>query len=674
MDWKLEIDVNDWVKDQFTRLGLQKGRDYNEESAMSDYMKESLKGSAKTENKTNFGVPDLHLEKYKIPIIIENKLGLKKLISQTKDGIKTDDKSIKSFAVNGALNYARSMTDSTKKCHYQEVIAIGVAGDSKEDVEIRVFYVFGSATNAYKELSTVSTLNFLENDQSFNEFYKAAILTEEEKQRILIDSQSVLQSYAKKLNRLMHNHQITAPQRVLYVSGMLLAMQEVIDESGNHVDDGLIPDDLKGVQTANGRDGKKIVNQIDTFLTERGIDSEKKDLMLASFAEISKDKQRDYLTDNDKEVTRLIQEPQSSVTKQIFTFIYEYIFKSIDGLGGHIDIMGEMYSEFLKYALGDGKEIGIVLTPPYVTKMMAEILGIKMNNKVMDLATGSAGFLISAMELMIEDANQCFGKATTAANDEIQNLKKNNLLGVELNAEMFTLAATNMILRGDGSSRIEKGSAFNRPESLFQDFKADRLLLNPPFSYDENGLPFLKHGLDKMEKGGLGAIIIQDSAGSGKAIKTAKSILGKHTLLASIKMPVDLFIPMAGVQTSIYIFEAKKPHDFDKTVKFIDFRNDGYKRAKRGTTEIDHPTDRYQDIIKIYKGGSQAEVTASWDLEAAYIEDFITDQGNDWNFEQHQKINTQPTLEDFKKTVADYLSWEVTQLLQQKGEDTSKKA
>lgn len=674
MDWKLEIDVNDWVKDQFTRLGLQKGQDYNEESAMSDYMKESLKGSAKTENKTNFGVPDLHLENYKIPIIIENKLGLKKLISQTKDGIKTDDKSIKSFAVNGALNYARSMTDSTKKCHYQEVIAIGIAGDSKEDVEIRVFYVFGSATNAYKELFTVSTLNFLENEQSFNEFYKEAILTEEEKQRILIDSQAVLQSYAKKLNRLMHNHQITAPQRVLYVSGMLLAMQEVIDESGNHVDDGLIPDDLKGVQTANGRDGKKIVNQIDTFLTERGIDSEKKDLMLASFAEISKDKQRDYLTDNDKEVARLIQEPQSSVTKQIFAFIYEYIFKSIDGLGGHIDIMGEMYSEFIKYALGDGKEIGIVLTPPYVTKMMAQILDIKKTNKVMDLATGSAGFLISAMELMIEDANKTLGRATTAANDEIQNLKKNNLLGVELNAEMFTLAATNMILRGDGSSRIEKGSAFDRPDSLFEDFESDRLLLNPPFSHDENGLPFLKHGLDKMEKGGLGAIIIQDSAGSGKATKTARAILRKHMLLASIKMPVDLFVPMAGVQTSIYIFQAKKPHDFKKPVKFIDFRNDGYKRAKRGITEIDKPTERYQDIISIYKAGKQATVLADWDLESVYVEGFITDEGNDWNFEQHQVIDTKPTLEDFKKTVADYLSWEVTQLLQQKGEDSSKKA
>lgn len=75
-------------------------------------------------------------------------------------------------------------------------------------------------------------------------------------------------------------------------------------------------------------------------------------------------------------------------------------------MSGHLDIMGEMYSEFLKYAFGDGKELGIVLTPPYVTKMMSQILDIDENSKVMDLATGSAGFLISAMKLMIECVEQ----------------------------------------------------------------------------------------------------------------------------------------------------------------------------------------------------------------------------------------------------------------------------
>ncbi|HEM3704463.1 TPA: N-6 DNA methylase [Streptococcus suis] len=673
MNWKLESDVNDWVKHQLEGIGLVKLKDFNEESGMSPYMKEALKGSAKTESKANFGKPDFHIEKYSRPVIFENKFSAKKLVAESKDGIKQDDKSIASFAVNGALYYARNMIASGK---YSEVFAIGVAGDSDENVQIKVYYVFGSALNAYKEVKQTQTLDFLENEASFEYFYKEAILTEEEKHQILIDSQSALQNYAKKLNRLMHNHNITAPQRVLYVSGMLLAMQdiEMIASDGEVIklDDGLVPEKLEGKQVKDKHDGELIVSHISNFLENRGIDAGKRSLMLASFGEISKDAQRDEKTDLDKEVAKLI-DGKASVTKQIFTFIYEYIFKSIDGLGGHIDIMGEMYSEFLKYALGDGKEIGIVLTPPYVTKMMSQILAIKKDNKVMDLATGSAGFLISAMELMIDDANNIFGKSTTAANDAITYLKKHNLLGVELNAEMFTLAATNMILRGDGSSRIEKGSAFNRPESLFEHFKADRLLLNPPFSYDENGLPFLKHGLDKMKKGGLGAIIIQDSAGSGKATKTAQAILKQHTMLASIKMPVDLFVPMAGVQTSIYIFEAGTAHDIEKPVKFIDFRNDGYKRAKRGISEIDSPVQRYQDIIKIYKAGRMAQIEADWDLEASFIEDFISLNGNDWNFEQHQVIDTKPTLEDFKKTVADYLSWEVTQLLQSRGEDPAKK-
>ncbi len=97
-------------------------------------------------------------------------------------------------------------------------------------------------------------------------------------------------------------------------------------------------------------------------------------------------------------------------------------------MAGHLDIMGEMYSEFLKYALGDGKEIGIVLTPPYITKMMVSILGINKESRVMDLATGSAGFLISAMEMMIEDAENTFGKKTTESAKKIQEIKRNQLL------------------------------------------------------------------------------------------------------------------------------------------------------------------------------------------------------------------------------------------------------
>lgn len=670
IQWKLEDDVNDFVKKYFDVLGLEKLIDYNVESSMSEYMKEALRGSAKTKNKTNFGKPDFHIEKYQIPVIIENKLGTKNLISETKkDGIKIDNKSIKNFAVNGALYYATEMIASGK---YDEVVAIGLAGNNKKDYKIAVYYIFGSSIKSVKFMENYTNLDFLENKKSFQDFLNNAILTDEEKHEILIKSKNDLNDYAKKLNKLMHNHNIAAPQRVLYVSGMLLSMQDIKDKDGNTIQSGLTPDDLKGIQTESKRDGKLIVEQIEEYLNKKKIKDEKKKLMLSSFSEISKDNQRDEPTENNKEVAKLLKE-ESSCNKQVFTFIYEYVFKQIDAMVGHLDIIGEMYSEFLKYALGDGKEIGIVLTPPYITKMMSQLLDINKDSKVMDLATGSAGFLISSMEIMCEDAISTYGKETTRAKEKIKEIKETQLLGVELNAEMFTLAATNMILRGDGSSNIKKGNTFRTPISLYTEFKADKILLNPPFSYEENGMPFIEFGLNHMEKGGLGAIIIQDSAGSGKAENTNKKILKNHTLLASIKMPVDLFVPMAGVQTSIYIFKAKIPHDFDRTVKFLDFRNDGYKRTKRGLNEIDSPTQRYKDIINIYKAGRNAKVDNNlWNLKDTYIEDFINKSGSDWNFEQHKKIDISPTIDDFKKTVSDYLDWEVSKILKSQGEPSKK--
>ena len=48
------------------------------------------------------------------------------------------------------------------------------------------------------------------------------------------------------------------------------------------------------------------------------------------------------------------------------------------------------------------------------------------------------------------------------------------------------------------------------------------------------------------------------------------------------------------------------------------------------------------------------------------IKDTISFSGEDWCFSQHKKIDTKPTEEDFRKTVAKYLSWKVSQII--KGE------
>lgn len=665
LKYTLESDVDDYVKSMLKSLGLVKRKDFNEKSSMSKYMKESLKGSAKTQTKSNYGIPDFTIEKYSIPVVIENKLNNNKHESLSSTGFKMDESSVKNYAVNGSIYYAKNMIASKK---YNEVIAIGISGESEEEIKISIFYVF-SATIQPKRMVKYTTLNFLQNDNSFKSFLQDAKITEDERHKIIIRTRTDILRQAKKLNKLMNNCNIGIEQRVVYVSGMLLSMQDVVNEDGDIIDYGLTIDDLQCIQTPQKRDSVLIINHLQEYLDQKNIKSEKKEIMIEQFKNsISLDPARDALHAVDKIVGNLLPQ-RSSITKQIFSFLYQFVFLKIDLTKGALDIMAEMYSTFLKYALSDGASLGKVLTPPYITNMMARILDVDKDSRVMDLATGSAAFLVAAMDIMVADANEQLGKNTSIANDAIEKLKRNQLLGVEVDAKMYTLAASNMLLRGDGSSNIQKADTFTTPPKLYKQFKANKLLLNPPFSYEEYGLPFFEFGLDHMKAGGLGAVIIQDSAGSGKAMSTAKRILSKHTMIASIKMPADLFVPNAIVQTSIYIFKSGKAHNFEyDIVKFIDFRNDGYKRTERCIKEIDSPAERYSDLYLIYKLGRNALKNKEfhsylWDLDYTYAEDTISPNGNDWNADRHIEISTIPKESQYLESLKLAFSWDLSQKL-----------
>ena len=87
--------------------------------------------------------------------------------------------------------------------------------------------------------------------------------------------------------------------------------------------------------------------------------------------------------------------------------------------------------------------------------------------------------------------------------------------------------------------------------------------------------------------------------------------------------------------------------------------------------EIGNPGQRYFDIVKIFKAGKNAKVDKNlWNLDQCYVEDFIDDSGSNWNFVSHQKTDTKPTLDDFKKTVADYLAWEVSNVIKSEANDS----
>ncbi len=294
--------------------------------------------------------------------------------------------------------------------------------------------------------------------------------------------------------------------------------------------------------------------------------------------------------------------------------------------------------------------------------------------KLGDFATGSAGLLVAAMNEMLTDAKQKI-KSPDEFYVKSAKIKAEQLLGLEILPEIYMLAILNMIMMGDGSSNIlNKDSLkdFNgkygfipkyKKEKNEEKFPADAFVLNPPYSQSGNGMIFVEKALSMMDKG-YAAIIIQGSAGSGKAINYNRSILKHSTLLASIKMPADLFVGKSSVQTYIYCFKVGEAHTKDDTVKFIDFTNDGYtrtnrKKAKKNLVDTDHAKEKYAELVDLVRYG---EKKLHYLTKKEYYEGTIDpNSGSDWN--QTAPIDTKPSIDDFKKTVGDYLAYEVSNIL-----------
>jgi len=228
---------------------------------------------------------------------------------------------------------------------------------------------------------------------------------------------------------------------------------------------------------------------------------------------------------------------------------------------------------------------------------------------------------------------------------------------------------------GDGSSNILNQDSLKDFDGKYgfgktdHKFPADAFVLKPPYSANGNVMNFVEKALNMMNKG-YAAIIIQNTAGSGKAKEYNKRILQKHTLIASIKMPIDLFIGKSSVQTNIYVFKVNERHHKDEMVKFIDFSNDGYtrtnrKKASNNLKDTGRAKERYEELIDLVRFGKSKLKIFS---EKEYFENRIDPlNGSDWN--QSAPIDTKPTLQDFKKTVGNYLAWEVSNILKKQNDD-----
>ena len=565
-------------------------------------------------------------------------------------------KNIKDYAVNGAVHYANAVLHYTA---YEDVIAIWVIWYKDElwtlHHEIWVYYVSKNNLWAWQKVWEFSDLSFLAKP-NFDKFLKQVnelSLTEEQLNKIKEQREREIDVSLVRLNNDIYQNEnwLGENDRVYLVAASIIATLWIPWKVPP-----LEKSELKSQTYMGWRDWDIMINRITAFLNEKNLPTAKKDLIINTL-------KNTLTTDNINKVHNW-----ESQLKRVFT-------KIIDDLGIYYkiwlttDFTGKLFNEMYSWlGFSQDKLNDVVLTPPYVWKLLVKLARVNKDSYVWDFATWSAWLLVAALNEMLLDARNTIKSPNELLIKEAK-IKAEQLLWLEILSSVYMLAVLNMILVWDWSSNILNQDSlkdFDWDYGYWKSknkFPATAFVLNPPYSAEWNGMIFVEKALNMMEKW-YAAIIIQGSAWTWKAESFNKRILSKHTLLASIKMPNDLFIGKSSVQTYVYVFKVNEKHNKDDIVKFIDFSNDWYirtnrKKASNNLKDTDNAKWRYQEVVDLVRFGKEK---LNIFTEKEYYEWHIDpDNWNDWN--QTAPVDTKPTLKDFKKTVSDYLAWEVSNLL-----------
>lgn len=625
---KKEAKTDLWVYDLLKEAGIE----LDPQGCSIKEIDNALKSASK-KGTGNVGYPEYAGVVGDFLLVIEDKSDLSKHVKyDDKDLISTDTKAVTDYAVNGAYFYGKHLINNT---HYKKIIAFGVSGNEKHH---KITPLFINEREYCKIMPDVESF-YIFNEENIDEYYTREILGENTD---LQKETTEILKFAKNLHEDLRNYgNLQDTQKPLVVSGILLALREIDKGSFNL-------DQLNGDEVDT--DGNKIYSAIDKNLQRSKVSpTVKKDKLLTQFAVI-KD-------------TRILNEVNPTLGKTPLKYyaeqIYDNIYKTIKYTKTAEDYLGRFYGEFMSYSGGDGQSLGIILTPKHITQLFCDLVDLKPEDIVFDPCCGTAGFLIAAMHNMLKKAKDDYQK---------ENIRKNQLHGIELQPYMFTIATSNMIIRGDGKSNLIDEDFLRCKDSELQLKGATVGMMNPPYSQGSKANPslyeisFVEHLLDSLAEDGKAIVIIPQSSLTGKTKDEQnfkESILKHHTLEGVITLSGDTFYGV-GTNPCIAIFTAHKPHPADKECKFIDFKDDGFKVAPHiGLVETEYAKDKKQHLLDVWFDRIEAptkfcvkstvEATDEWLHAFYYFNDEI------------------PTEEDFDKTIADYLTFEFSMIAQGRG-------
>lgn len=622
---KKEINTDFWVRDLLIEAGIK----FDAQGSNIKEIDEALKTASKA-GTGNVGYPEFTAVVKDFLLVIENKADVLQHIKRDDNElISKEPTNTMQYAVNGALFYGKHLAKNTT---YKKVLAFGISGNEKR---YKISPIFIDERGNYKELEDVETFTLF-NDDNIEEYYTVNVLKEttpEEK-----TTEEILKD-ARQLHEDLRNYgSIQDKDKPLIVSGILLALREM-EHKGFDIAN------LNGDTTIT--DGEKIYDAIERNLKRANVSPQvKKDKLLSQFLVIK----------DTKAINEINETLGKTPLKHYTEFLNDNIYKNIKYIHSSEDYLGRFYGEFMSYSGGDGQNLGIVLTPKHITELFCDLVELKPTDKVIDPCCGTGGFLIAAMHNMVQQAKDV---------TQEREIRKNQLVGLELQPYMFTIATTNMILRGDGKSNLEQEDFLKESPSKLQLQACTVGMMNPPYSMGSKANPslyeinFTEHLLNSLVEDGRAIIIVPQSSMTGKsreekAIK--ENILKHHTLEGVITLNKNTFYGV-GTNPCIAVFTAGVPHDKNKEVKFINFEEDGFEVQKhRGLVETIKAKDKKQHLLDVWFDRI--------DAETKFCVKTTIEPDDEWLHSFYYFNDEIPTEEDFETTIGDYLTFEFSMLMQ----------
>lgn len=262
------------------------------------------------------------------------------------------------------------------------------------------------------------------------------------------------------------------------------------------------------------------------------------------------------------------------------------------------DVVGDAFEVFIHGALKGGQ--GQFFTPKNVVKTAIKILDPQIDDKIIDPACGSGGFLIEALKYVhtkIDNQGKDFGWSDQEIYDVKSTTINKNIRGIERDNFLSKVAKAYMVIMGDGKSGIYCEDSLEIPTNWGTKTQAnislgqfDIVLTNPPFgakipvkgekklSQYELGykwkninqrwvrdkikdseapqILFIDRCLQLLKDGGKMAIVLPDGMLSNPTDGyIVQYLLNKTEILGIIDMPMSTFLPYTPTKTHLAFFK-----------------------------------------------------------------------------------------------------------------------